>query len=199
MIRHRKIHTSRSLRACALALATTALALTPTANASTGAVDQYTEQPPTGPAGSGHDLSTGGTTQSPPRGGSSGGSSGSSADGAPAAPPTAPAVEPTLPAESSSSAAPEPPSGKTDSDRGAKGSAGARGFESTVSALTGANPIPPAAVPTSSGDDGTTLPIVDYPVTSLVLILTAVALGGLAVAGGIGAYRWRREPESPPA
>lgn len=174
-------------------LAAAALALAPPAVASTGALDQYTEQAPTGPAGDGQGLGTGGTTGAPagtdvPAGG---GSPAASSAPSPPTASTAPAHPPTSNAGGAATAAGWPGFGDWPWEEIAIG---------TVAALIGPGQAHPATTePTSSAADGTTLPLVDYPLTTLVLLPIAIGLGILAAAGGIGTYHRLRERESPPA
>jgi len=167
-----------------LTVALGALALAPSAGASTGAVDQYTEQPPTTPAGDGHDLSTGGAA--------AGG--GSPSGGAPGVLPSS--SEPPAPADDFASGG--------SAAGGAESAAGRLGISDwpwreiaigAAAALTGPDPGHPAVPESGSyGGDDPALPLLDYPVTPLILVLMSVALGGLVLAGGLGAYRRLRGP-----
>lgn len=163
--------------ATALALAVAVLAPA-SASASTGAVDQYTEQAPTGPAGGGNDLSTGGTTTAAPTG--------------------APGVSPSVTAPnapggggSAASAGASAPGGGTPAERLGIDDWPWRAIAiGALAALTGPDPShPPIAPSRSPGADEPSLPLVDYPVTPLILELAAAALAGAALAGGLGAYR----------
>jgi hypothetical protein len=152
-----------------------AILATASALASTGAVDQYTEQPPTNPAGDGNNLSTGGTTAAPTA--APGGSPSSSAPGASSAGAT------TAAGSSAAGATPAERLGIEDWPWRAI-AAGA------IAALTGPDPShSPAPTGGSPGADEPSLPLVDYPMTPLILALMASALAGAALAGGLGAYR----------
>jgi hypothetical protein len=196
--RHRQTHPSRSLMACALAVTASALSLCPAAVASSGAVDQYTEQPPTGPGGNDSNLSTGGTDQSH-AGGGSGAGAGAPAEGGSAS------GDSTASGNGSAEGAPaagEASSGPSSPESASSGprdrATDARAKISAVSAISDSTDQAPAgAAGTFSEADDPTLPILDYPVTPLLLVLGALGLASVVLAAGLTAYRRVRRVESP--
>ena len=183
MIRHRKTHPSRRLLACVSTILLGFLAAAPAVSASTGAVDQYTEQPPTNPAGDGHDLSTG----------TAGSGGGSPTAGAPGVVPYTP--QPAGAANDLSSGA-SGPSGAGQGQLGVSDWPWREIAIGAVAALTGPEDLGTARGPASYGADDPTLPLLGYPVTPLILALMTASLAGLALAGGLGAYRRLRPADS---
>ena len=163
----------------ALAPAVVALAiLAPNAFAAPAAVDQYTEQPPSGPGGpetsigtsdnqssqneSNQDAGGGAPAQSPPK------RTGSEASGGEASAPA--------PVEVGGSAPAEAPHRRTHAPRSAPTTEHAR------------LPVRAAAV-SSGGDGGPTL--FGYPATTFIAIVAALLVGALAVRFAMAAHRRR--------
>ena len=170
----------------ALVVLACAIAPLPAAIASQGATDQYTEEPPSGPAGN---ESPGNTeqiqTQSPSRGGDrttsqTAGTPGSqNATPAPSAPATS---TPTYSAPSS-----VPSSSGSSGGTAEKAKPKAAKAHPDASANNGPKPQPVKVGPpehrgsAGSSDDGDSkLPLVGYPLTTFVAVLLILALVGLA-------------------
>jgi hypothetical protein len=157
------------------------LAPVPVASAAPAAVDQYTEQPGTGPAGNSQQLQT----QAPNAGGGGGNSTSQSA-----AQPSVPDAEA---AQGSGPATPtySPPQSASQGSLVGATSQDAKAPKSHEAARPGgiakhhdaglrADRQPASA----SNDDGSTVPLLGYPLTTFVAVLLVLALTGLA-AGAV--------------
>lgn len=160
------------------------------------AIDQYVEDPPTGPGGGGQ-LDTGGGANA------NGGNPNPQQDQAASPSPSsqsAAAQEPD--GDPQDSGAPPQPSGadqseassEQDSDRdGAAGpvsQGGGPGPHHLGGGFAGPDPTDAKAVETSDAA-GSTLPLIGYPITWWIWVILALALGALLVRGALALYAAR--------
>jgi hypothetical protein len=176
-----------------LTLCVGGLIIAPGAFGQPGAVDQYTESPPSGPGGSNTEIGT-----------ESGPNDGTSKNAGAKAPGPAPAPVQSSPASPAESAAPPPADTSGGEQTVAKSSEPGNGAapkpkqqDQRPEQSPPAEPPPPhnrAAVPASSADDGDSLPLIGYPSSPFVAVALAIGLGALVVGGGIAAYGRIRRP-----